>query len=149
MKVPTILGTVLAFCLPGLAALHPTVQQAPRGTTPAQSSLLGTHDVEIRHREGARFPQATHLPVVEDVRSTLERALALRGPAAGACTRAREALQQRYGARVTEEALAPGYVWWWNGEQWVIVCLSGSTLAVDFGRNGTVEVTARDWIVQP
>lgn len=149
MKVPSFLGTVVAVCLPGLVALVPPLQQDPRGIAALRAALPGTHAVEIRHREGARFLQASHLPVVEHVRTTVDHALALQRPTAGACQRAREALGQHYGARVTEEAMPPHYIWWWNGEEWVIICLSGSTFAVSFGRNGTVEVTVRDWVVQP
>lgn len=147
MKTIRSLGPVVAFCLPGFVAVVPALQRTAPDPLPAPPPP--THSVEIRHREGARYLLSASLPVVTDVRATVEGALALAAPG-DAVASTRSALEQRYGARVSEEAALPGYTWWFNGERWILICVPlDSTFAVDFGPRGTVEVKTRDWTVIP
>lgn len=150
MNIPSLLGSVLALCLPGLVALAPVAQQRPGGVTPGgPSALPAPESLEVRHREGASYYAATQMPGVLDVRATIERATLLVGPGGDLATRTRAALEGRYGARVSEESAPPHYTWVWNGERWVIVCFSSTTFAVDLGRHGTVEVEVKNRVVLP
>jgi len=147
VKTPHLLGAVVAFCLPGLVAVAPALQRT--APDPLRAPPPATRSVEIRHREGANYLLSTTLPVVADVHATVDRALAAVLPGDDLLRSMRAALEQRYGARVVEEASAPGYIWWWNGEIWVLICTASSNLAIDFGVRGTVEVRIRDWAVLP
>jgi hypothetical protein len=139
VKSLRLLGQVLALCLPASIAVVPAVQASP----PAQMPTAPTGSVSIWHGEVGRFRQSADTPMVVQVRSLVERAMRLQGPALDLHRRAYLALSARYGSRLLESsATAAGYVWMWNPvlERWVMVCLSSSTLVVDFGRSGTVVV---------
>jgi hypothetical protein len=132
---------MVAFCLPGFAASLPSLQaRAPelRQSRPAPSGF-----VSIEHREVSRFVQSTATPAVQEVRAVVDHALV---SAAGLepSRVARVQLMRHYGGRVTETAAPAHYIWWWNGEKWVILCLAGSRFEVDFGPHGTVVVDVED-----
>jgi len=55
----------------------------------------------------------------------------------------RDALLGRYGARVSEAAVAMHYLWVLIEGRWVLVCTSSSAFTVDFGDRGSVVVESR------
>jgi hypothetical protein len=140
VKSPQFLGQVLALCLPGLIAVVPAVQARSPQLQPTRPVPSGS--VSIRHREVGQYRQSVDTSMVMQVRWSVDRALALQGPELTTFQRVKTVLSQRYGTRMLASSAAPGYAWMWNPvlEKWVLVCLSTSTIEIDFGRRGTVVI---------
>lgn len=145
MFSPRFVGQTLALCLPGLLAVIPVVQSGARRLT--RPSPAPGYSVSIWHREAGGIRQSADAFVVLQVRSVVDRVLALQGPRLDAFKRAHLALSERYGARLAvNSALPPHYQWRWNPitEQWELVCLTSHSMEVDFGPRGTVVVETHD-----
>ena len=145
MNAPRFVGQMLALCIPGLIAFVPYVQaRAPRSE---RTRPVPTGSVSVWHREVGQYRQSADTLMVLQVRALVERALSLSGPGLDTHRRAQVALSARYGERMlVSSAAVAKYVWVWDPvlERWVIVCLSASTLEIDFGRRGTVLVETRE-----
>ena len=147
MYSPRFVGQTLALCLPGLLALVPVVQSGARRLSLSRAGPEPARSVSIWHREAGGYRQSTDAPLVLQVRSLVERAMALQGPRLDTFRRAHAALSERYGARLTvSSALPPHYEWRWNPilEEWEIVCVTSHAMEIDFGRGGTVVVETHD-----
>lgn len=143
MNSPRFVGQMLALCLPGLIALAPVVQSRTPQSGPR---LVPTGSVSIWHREAGQYRQSLETPMVQQVQYLLDRVRTLEGPGLDTHQRARAVLSEHYGDRMAvTSAPMTHYVRVWDPQLgWVIVCISISTLEIDFGRRGTVVVETTD-----
>jgi len=96
--------------------------------------------VQVGHLEAGRFRLSADTPMVQEVRTVLERALRLSGPNLDVHRLAGTVLSDHYGHRMIEISSPPDYVWVWIGDHWQLVCLEPSTFEIDFGVRGKVAV---------
>ena len=111
----------------------------PQGPTIEVRPVGAIDRVKVRLTGG---PPGTS-PLLTEVRHVLRPALTAQGNAS-LLPRVRQTLGERYGSQLSESTSAVTYVWVWNGDHWVLVCLGVSTFEIDFGVRGVVQVDVED-----
>jgi hypothetical protein len=101
----------------------------------------------VRHKEGSQYRLSLQLASVMEVQSLIARARTLEGPGLDNFRRTHAILSERYGERlVVSSAPHVYYERRWDPvmEEWIVVCVTSSTMEVYFGRRGTVVVETKD-----
>jgi hypothetical protein len=91
--------------------------------------------------------QEANLVCIEHVREQLDPLLHQRAQRTTPIADVRRVLQACYGVGVVETLTAPGYVWFWTGERWVMFCLAVSSFEIDFGARGEVYVEVEEGLL--
>jgi hypothetical protein len=104
-----------------------------------------THRIKVWGEYEDDFQEA-NFGCIQHVREQLDPVLRQRSNRAALIANVRQALWACFGNGVVETQTLLGYVWFWNGERWLMLCLSVSSFEIDFGIRGGVYVEVEEGV---